>query len=236
MTLTAKETVSEIVAANPSSARVFEKHGIDFCCGGHRPLAEVCSEKGLRLEELSRELAELHKPAASRDWRKAPLAELTAHIVNTHHRYLRAELPEIERKINKVTDAHGDRHGKTLTALRDVFAGLKAELTSHMMKEENILFPLIESLEAEAGHTRPAGMSVNHPIHVMEDEHAAAGQALAEMRRLTGGYQPPEDACNTFRVLYRQIEELEADLHVHIHLENNILFPRAAELERSVRR
>jgi regulator of cell morphogenesis and NO signaling len=234
MTVTANETVSEIVAANPSSARVFEKYGIDFCCGGNRPLAEACAEKGLSVEQFSRQLMDAEAPAAERDWRDAPLAELIDHIVSKHHLYLRAEMPEIERKLRKVIEAHGDRHGAMLSGLRQVFAALMAELSEHMMKEEHILFPMIRRMETTSSLAMPAG-AINHPIRVMEHEHASAGQALAEMRRLTGGYQPPQDACNTFRVLYHQLEELEGDLHTHIHLENNILFPRAAKLETSLR-
>jgi regulator of cell morphogenesis and NO signaling len=233
MTVTATETVGEIVAANPSSARLFERYGIDYCCGGNRPLAEACSEKGLSLEEFSRELTAADAPGTERDWRAAPLAELIGHIVGKHHNYLRSELPEIERKIEKVLAAHGERHGGTLAALREVFRGLKAELSEHMMKEERILFPMIRNMEITARLAMPAG-AIQHPIRVMEHEHASAGQALAEMRRLTKDFSPPDDACNTFRVLYRQIEELESDLHTHIHLENNILFPRAAELEQTI--
>jgi regulator of cell morphogenesis and NO signaling len=225
--------VGEIVVANPSSARLFERYGIDYCCGGNRPLAEACSEKGLSLEEFSRELTAADAPATERDWRAAPLAELIGHIVGKHHNYLRSELPEIERKIDKVLAAHGERHGDTLSALREVFRGLKAELSEHMMKEERILFPMIRNMEISARLTMPAG-AIQHPIRVMEHEHASAGQALAEMRRLAKDFSPPDDACNTFRVLYRQIEELESDLHTHIHLENNILFPRAAELEQTI--
>jgi regulator of cell morphogenesis and NO signaling len=161
------------------------------------------------------------------------LAELIDHIVGKHHNYLRNEMPEISNKIDKVLAAHGERHGDTLTALRDVYRGLKAELSDHMMKEERILFPMIRNMEVTARLTMPAG-AIQHPIRVMEHEHASAGQALAEMRRLTKDFSPPDDACNTFRVLYRQIEELESDLHTHIHLENYILFPRAAELEQTI--
>jgi regulator of cell morphogenesis and NO signaling len=235
MTLTASETVGEVVADNPSSARVFEKYGIDYCCGGNRPLAEVCAEKGLNVEEFSRELADSNAPAQERDWRNASLADLADHIVGKHHAYLRSELPEIERKIQKVLEAHWNRHGVTISALREVFVALKTELTEHMVKEERILFPMIQRMEAKSNVAMPTGASVNQPIRVMEHEHATAGQALAEMRRLTSEYTAPEDACNTFRVLYRQLEELESDLHLHIHLENNILFPRAAALEQSLR-
>lgn len=233
MTVTASETVGEIVAANPSTARLFERYGIDYCCGGNRPLAEACSEKGLSVEEISRELMDSGPATQQRDWRSAPLSELIAHIVATHHSYLRTELPEIERKIDKVREAHTERHGETLSALREVFRALKGELTEHMMKEERILFPVIERMEATSSLAMPRG-AIHQPIRVMEHEHDSAGKALLEMRRLTSGFALPDDACNTFRVLYRQIEDLESDLHLHIHLENNILFPRAAELERAI--
>jgi regulator of cell morphogenesis and NO signaling len=233
MTVTASETVGEIVAANPSSARLFERYGIDYCCSGNTPLAEACSQKGLSVEEFSRELLAADAPAREQDWRSAPLAELIDHIVARHHGYLRTEMPEIEGKIGKVLQAHGDRHGDQLSALGRVFGGLKTELSEHMMKEEHILFPAIRRMEATSSLAMPAG-AIHYPIRVMEHEHATAGQALAEMRRLTDGFTPPDDACNTFRVLYRQMEELESDLHLHIHLENNILFPRAAELESTI--
>jgi regulator of cell morphogenesis and NO signaling len=233
MTVTASETVSEIVAANPSSARMFEKYGIDFCCGGNRPLTEACSEKGLSVEKFLRELMDANTPSPERDWRGAPLAELIDHIIGKHHEYLRAEMPEIERKIDKVLEAHGQRHGATISAVREVFAALKTELFEHMMKEERMLFPAIQRMEASGSLVMPAG-AINQPIRVMEHEHATAGQALADLRRLTGNYSVPEDACNTFRVLYRQIDALESDLHIHVHLENHILFPRAAALEQSL--
>jgi regulator of cell morphogenesis and NO signaling len=233
MTVTASETVSEIVTANPSSARVFEKYGIDFCCGGKRPLAEVCSEKGLSVEEFSRELSASEAPTQERDWREAPLSELIDHIIGRHHEYLRKEMPGIEEKLNKVLAAHGERHGAMISAVRQVFATLKRELFEHMMKEEGILFPAIQRMEKTSSLVMPPG-AINYPIRVMEHEHATAGQALADMRRLTNNYAVPDDACNTFRVLYRQLEELESDLHLHVHLENNILFPRAAALDRSI--
>jgi regulator of cell morphogenesis and NO signaling len=232
MTVTTNETVGEIVATNPASARVFERHGIDYCCGGGRPLGEACSEKGLSVDELASELAKEDAPG-QRDWRSAPLAELIGHILSKHHSYLRAELPEIERKIDKVLEAHRERHGQTISALGEIFHALKAELSAHMMKEERILFPVIRRMEETSRLAMPAG-AIHQPIRVMEHEHASAGQALADMRRLTGGFAAPDDACNTFRVLYRQLEELETDLHVHIHLENNILFPRAAELGKDI--
>jgi regulator of cell morphogenesis and NO signaling len=234
MTVTASETVSEIVAANPSSARTFEKYGIDFCCGGNKPLAEVCSERGLSVEELSHELTAIDAPAPQRDWRKAPLAELTDHIIGKHHEYLRAEMPAIASRIDRVLEAHREKHGGTISAVREVFVTLKEELAEHMMKEERVLFPAIRRMEATSRLVMPAG-AINQPICMMEHEHATAGQAWADMRRLTDSYAVPEDACNTFRVLYRQLEDLESDLHVHIHLENNILFPRAVALEHSIR-
>jgi len=174
-----------------------------------------------------------------RDWSKASLAELIGHIVSKHHAYLNNELPVIEQRMAKVLGKHGANHSDFLPQLAELFAALKAELEIHLRKEELILFPAIEELEAAAEEGRrampvPFG-TVKNPIRMMEHEHDGAGAALRSARELTRGYAPPEDACPTFRALYHEMEALERDLHAHIHLENNILFPRASELEAKVR-
>ena len=229
MVSTTDKTVGEIAAANPSAARVFEKHGIDYCCGGGRPFEAACREKGLSAEQILAEVEEAEPAGTARDWTTAPLAELADHIVNTHHVYLRNTLPALDQRLVKVIAAHGPNHGDSLLPLQGTFQGVVEELTAHMMKEEMILFPLIKRIEAGLPGSHCG--SVNNPIRVMEYEHDSAANALREMRRVTGDYSLPHDACNTYRALFEGLQELETDLHLHIHLENNILFPRVSELE-----
>ena len=231
MISTTDKTVGEIAAANPSAARVFEKHGIDYCCGGGRPFELACREKGLSDQQILAEVEQTKPTGDVRDWVTAPLAELADHIVNIHHAYLRSAMPALDQRLAKVIAAHGPNHGDSLLPLRQAWRGLVEELTAHMMKEEMILFPLIKRIEAGAGASGAHCGSVNNPIRVMEYEHDSAANALREMRRVTGDYALPADACNTYRALFEGFQELETDLHLHIHLENNILFPRASELE-----
>ena len=228
------KTIGEIARENPSSVRVFEKYSIDFCCGGKISFAEACQKRGIAPAALQAELdqAAAGRPGGERDWSEAPLALLIDHIVGTHHVYLKSELPRLQGWLDKVIAAHGAAHGETLVPLGQVFGGLRAELEAHLAKEEMILFPLIKRMEA-GDRSRAHCGSVNNPIHVMEHEHDTAGRALEAMRQITGNYTLPADACNTYRVLFHGLAELEADLHQHIHLENNILFPRASELERA---
>ena len=236
MKTTETTTVGEIAAANPGTVRIFQKYDIDFCCGGKRPVTEVCRERGIAEEHLLRELEEATAPRVehSRDWNSASLAELTRHIVATHHEYLKLELPRLAKMAAKVYDAHGHKY-PYLAQLEETFLDLKEELDAHLTKEEMVLFPLIEGMEA-AGHSGESLPpthcgSVSNPIRVMELEHDNAGRALERMRQLTSGYELPSDACNTFRAFYHGLQEMEADLHQHIHLENNILHPRASRLE-----
>ncbi len=236
-TLTEERTIGEIAAEMPYSVRVFEKYDIDYCCGGKVSLAEACAERGLAPEQLIGELGTAAGPAngASTDWQNAHLDSLIDHILTRHHAYLKTELPRLSGMLRKVAEAHGARHGDSLVPLGATFEALKDELESHLMKEEMVLFPLMRRLEAasEAG-AAPAPShcgSIANPIRVMEHEHDSAGRALEQMRAVTGDYAAPEDACNTYRALFGGLKELEADLHQHIHLENNILFPRAAMLE-----
>jgi regulator of cell morphogenesis and NO signaling len=232
-----EETVGQIAAAAPGAVRVFEKYKIDYCCGGNRPLRDVCEERGLSAEAIAAELqaATTQGREPARDWRTASLSELIAHIVNKHHEYLRRELPAEGNRLERVIQAHGAKYPESLLPLKEVFAGLAMELEMHLRKEEMVLFPAIEELEAAAAAGRrplplPFG-TVQNPIRMMISEHDGAGRALEEMRRLTGDYTLPADACNTYRALFEGLKEIEGDLHTHIHLENNILFPRAAELE-----
>jgi regulator of cell morphogenesis and NO signaling len=240
MASTTGKTLGALAAENPRAVRVFEKYKIDFCCGGDRPVEEACRQRGISIDELLAEIQAVARTKEERDWQRAPLSELTNYIIARHHGYLRKELPEISGMIEKVVAAHGLNHGDSLLPLRRTFADLAAELSTHMMKEERVLFPLIEQMEKAAGlgFAPPPvpGGSVNNPIRMMKHEHDDAAAALAQMRRLTSDYGVPDDGCATYRALFQRLEDLEADLHEHIHLENNVLFPRTAQLEQARRR
>lgn len=219
-TFTPQQTVGEIAAAWPASVRVFEKHRIDFCCGGKLPLAEACETRGVDPAALLEEIREANTPQEDgTDWQTAPLAELIEHIVSRHHVYLKTELPRLQAMLEKILSKHSARYGEVLLPLAETFHAMQEELLGHLMKEEMILFPMI-------ARTAPGAM-VKNPISVMLMEHDSAGGALARLRQLTSGYTPPADACNTFRAFYFELGELERDLHRHIHLENHVLFPRA---------
>lgn len=230
-------TVAEIAASSLAAVRVFEEYGIDYCCGGKRPLVDVCREKGLEAEVVQSDLdaAFAKSQVPARDWNTAPLAGLVEHIVTTHHEYLRSELPAIETRLEKVYKVYNQRYGPTLVGLPAVYAGLRAELEPHIRKEEMILFPAIVASEAAVNSGRPLPTlpfgTVSNPIHMMESEHASAGEALVKIREITRNFELPEYACVTYRALMSSLDELERDLHMHIHLENNILFPRAERLE-----
>lgn len=213
-------TVATIAVTFPESTRVFERYGIDYCCGGHRPISEVCAEHGLELTRLL-ESIEREKPSPSaqeRHWDQEPLDALIVHILNTYHRPLDSELPRLQQLAAKVHSVHGSKDPERLTEIVTVFAALKAELADHFAKEEKILFPMILS---------GRGAETGGPISVMEHEHESAGNALRRLRELTNDYTVPAEACNSWRALWEGLAALEQSLHVHIHLENNILFPRA---------
>ena len=225
-------TVGQMVAERPSRARVFERRGIDFCCGGKKALTQACADRGVELDTVVNELisADAGGEADQRNWNEATLTELADHIQATHHAYLRQELPRLSAMTTKVAQAHGDRHPE-VWLVREVFDALRAEMEAHMFKEEQILFPAIRRLEANSGEPCFHCGSIQNPIRVMEQEHDGAGDALARMRKLTGDYTVPADACNTFRAMLSSLAELEADMHQHVHKENNVLFPRAIAAE-----
>ena len=218
-TLTEETTVGEIAAERPAAVRIFEKYDIDYCCGGRIPLGAACAGRGVAPERLIEELDRAAAPSADAapDWRTASLTDLIDHILTKHHAFLKSELPRLSRLQQKVAAAHGAAHADSLVPLGETFEALREELEAHMMKEEMVLFPMI----------RAGNGPVATPIRVMEHEHDSAGRALERMRAVTGNYALPADACNSYRALFAGLQELEADLHQHIHLENNILFPRA---------
>lgn len=233
-TITENTTVGEVASSFPKSIPLFQQAGIDFCCGGNKTLRDVCREKGLAVESFIAGVAQAHQSAdntADRDWSSATLSELLDHILAKHHAYLWNEMPKISTMLAKVIEVHGKNHSESLQPLGRFYSGLRRELEEHMWKEENILFPLIRQMEQASQSSRAMpGMPVGGPIHMMEYEHESAGNALRQMRKVTDEYRLPEDACATYRALFDGLKEMEADLHQHIHLENNILFPRALEL------
>ncbi len=235
---TAIQTVREIALEQPSSIRVFEHFGIDYCCGGRKPLAEACTAGNLEVDTVLAALeAAAKKPqVAIENWTDKSLGSLIAHIVARHHAFVKHELPRLALLAQKVVNRHGSRLAE-LPAIAAILTNLDEELTQHLAKEESILFPYVASLEQSLsfGTAKPHGCfaSVASPIAMMTQEHDAAGTLMAEIRRLSGNFTTPQDACPTFHAFYDGLRDFEQDLHQHIHLENNILFPRAVELEAS---
>jgi regulator of cell morphogenesis and NO signaling len=228
------DTVGAVVARSPALARVFEQAAIDYCCGGKRTVQQACHRKGLDPTAFLARLNEAvscggDEPVVSAA--TISLAELADHIERTHHGYLRSEFPRLDALTKKVAAAHGGRDSR-LQGVRQTFLGLAEELSNHMLKEEEILFPMVRRLEA--GDAAPALHcgTLAHPMRQMEWEHDQAGSALERLRALTDGFTPPPWACNTYRALLEALADLERDLHQHIHEENNVLFPKALEAER----
>lgn len=234
-TTLANKLVGKIVAQQPSVARVFEKHQIDYCCRGGTTLSEACELQKLDVERIVAEIEQIQDNSESTDqtnWNEAPLTQLSNHIVDTHHRFLANELPRISGLVEKVNNAHGAKRPE-LAKVVETFKSMREELELHMAKEENILFPAIRMIESQGSKQSFPFGSVANPIGMMEHEHDDAGNALRKLRELTDNYQPPSDACPTYRVMLESLENLEKDLHLHIHKENNILFPRTKALEQS---
>jgi len=226
-TPTPDRTVGELVAERPGRSRIFQSHRIDFCCQGTKTLRQACESKGVDLNEIVKALeAEAAAPAEQENNpAELPPAELADYIVETHHEFLRRELPRLHQMSARVAQVHGG-HTPSLIEIHEVFCGLFQELDSHMMKEEQILFPAVRALAS--GQSVP--MPLDGPISVMVHEHEDAGAALEKLNKLSHGYQPPADACNTYRALFAGLAELEEDLHRHIHLENSVLFPATQKM------
>jgi regulator of cell morphogenesis and NO signaling len=236
MTATFETPVKDIVTADFRTATVFHTHHIDFCCGGAQPLGEACRAAGADgtevLQELNRVCAE---PAtAIPNFAVWTPGELIDYIVTKHHTYVREALPTIAAHTEKIALVHGERHPELLEVSR-LFAAVVEDMTSHIWKEEHILFPFIEALAEAEENEHPAPVApfgpVENPIHMMEMEHEAAGGALDRIRELTRDYREPADACTTYAITLKELEAFEQDLHAHVHLENNVLFPRAIALQ-----
>jgi regulator of cell morphogenesis and NO signaling len=233
------ETLGQIAAKDLRKAQVFKKYGLDFCCGGKKTVKEACAEKGLDVTKVEKELQQADTLPSSRpipygDWSLDFLAD---YIVNTHHSYVHKNLPDIKAYAEKVMRVHGNRHPELLR-IHQLVGEIYAELMAHMVKEEKILFPYIKELVAVKNNTQPlhaaAFGTVQNPIKMMEMEHELVGKNLEEIRQLSNNYLLPEDACASYSLLYRMLDEFEDDLHLHIHLENNILFPKALEIEKNL--
>lgn len=234
---TGEETIGEMVTRDYRKAQVFKKLGIDFCCGGKKTLSEISRKKGISVEKIREELAAVEKSdtaSCGLNFDKWEIDFLAEYVTNTHHGYVRENIPFISELAAKVARVHGDRHPE-LIGVADAFARIAQDLTLHMVKEEKILFPFIKELvqiKKSGGKLEQSAVGpVSNPIRVMEMEHEQAGEDLEEIRTLTKNYTLPEDACNSYTILFRKLEEFEDDLHKHVHLENNILFPKAIAIE-----
>lgn len=233
------ETLGQIAAKDLRKAQVFKKYGLDFCCGGKKTVKEACAEKGLDVTKVEQELQQADKLPASRplpydEWSLDFLAD---YIVNTHHSYVKKNLPDIRAYAQKVMKVHGNHHPELLM-IHQLVEEVYTELTAHLVKEEKVLFPYVKELVAAKAGTQPLHAThfgtVQAPINMMEMEHELVGKNLDEIRVLSQNYLLPEDACASYSLLYRMLDEFEDDLHLHIHLENNILFPKAIEIEKQL--
>jgi len=232
-----EETLGQIAANDLRKAEVFKKYGLDFCCGGKKTVKEACAEKGIDATKVEQELQQADKAPNTRplpygEWNLDFLAD---YIVNTHHSYVRKSMPDLSAYANKVKQVHGQQHPE-LIRIHELVEEVIDEMSSHMIKEEKILFPYIKELvSANNGEAHASQLgSVKNPINMMEMEHELVGKNMEEIRQLSNDYTLPEDACASYSLLFRMLEEFEDDLHLHIHLENNILFPKALEVEKKL--
>lgn len=233
---TLEKSIGQLVAEDYRTAQVFKAHKIDFCCKGNRTLTEVATKKGLNLEAISEELEAVRSNGQENlpDFKTWPLDLLIDYIEKTHHRYVEKQIPVLKQYLNKLYRVHGERHPE-LFDIFEQFNTSAGELSMHMKKEELVLFPYIRKMVAgptgSEALEKPHFGSVSNPIQMMMEEHDNEGERFRTIAKLSNDYTPPEDACNTYRVAFSLLQEFEDDLHRHIHLENNILFPKAEILE-----
>jgi regulator of cell morphogenesis and NO signaling len=217
-------TIGRLVAEVPARARICERWGIDYCCGGNQPLDEVAAARDLNIDQIVQEMESVEQ-YPDRNWVALEPVALIQHILRTHHAYLHEELPALGRLVEKVFRVHGEKHPE-LAELKRIYDGMAEELEVHMLKEERVLFPMLERLLAGETWAATSCGGITNPLRVMRMEHEAAGEALTQLRHLTGGYVAPEGACNSYRAMLGRLEQLEKDTHEHVHKEENILFPR----------
>lgn len=239
MTLNASTTVRELAVCEPGATRIFEKLKIDYCCGGGQTLEAACANAGVKTEDVWQLLEEAKKSQTGNgaiDFQTASLAEVVTYILNKHHVFTKEEMVRLEALAEKVCSVHGENHPELLN-IKTIFLSLCEDLKPHMFKEEQILFPYIARLEAAVNNGQPPMPSpfgtVQNPVRMMMFEHDTAGDLLRVLRKVTSDYRTPADACISYKTLYQALEAFEQELHQHIHLENNILFPRAIEMERA---
>lgn len=230
-------TIGSFVAEDFRTAAIFTKYGIDFCCKGGRTLTEVCEKKAIDKEELVLELSKVTSTSSENniDFRNWPLDLLTDYIEKTHHRYAEEKIPILVQFLNKLVKVHGEKHPE-LIEINELFLGCSHDLVQHMQKEEIVLFPFVRTLVSSSIKNTPIDEpnfgTVQNPVSMMMHEHDTEGDRFRKIAELTNNYTPPADACNTYKVTYAMLKEFEEDLHRHIHLENNILFPNVIDLEK----
>ncbi|MBT4102339.1 MAG: iron-sulfur cluster repair di-iron protein [Flavobacteriales bacterium] len=222
-----QDTVASIVANDMRTATIFKKYGIDFCCGGGRSVSEACKKHNVDGNKVMQEILDLDESEAEHDFLDLPLDQLIDHVIEHHHRYVKEAMPVIMQFANKVAKVHGHHHPETITIAK-LFKGVSVELTNHLQKEERVLFPAIKQLLDGVSITQSSAL--NAPIAAMEHEHDDAGDVFKEIERLSDGFTPPDHACNTYQALYFHLKAFQDDLHIHIHLENNVLFERVKAL------
>jgi regulator of cell morphogenesis and NO signaling len=229
-------SLSEIVKNDFHAAAVFEKFNLDFCCRGNKTISETCKIKGINSEEVINELQSLqsNNEMFESKYTEWDLSFLIDYIINNHHEYVRRMIPVISMHLDKVASVHGKNHPE-MNEVKEKYNVVYKDLKQHMLKEEQILFPYIKQMvkanKEESKSEPPFFGTVKNPITMMKNEHQAAGDEMYDIRNLTNNYNPPEDACSTFKVLLKELKEFEEDLHKHVHLENNILFPKSIILE-----
>lgn len=233
-----KMTVRDIAIAAPSTTRIFEEYKIDYCCGGRMSLDEACANAGVDAGLVSSQLKQaLAGPVSTNDPERMSTGDLVNHIIDTHHEFTRREMLRLSELLEKVAWKHGEKNPE-LASLKEAFSILTNDLIGHMRKEEMVLFPFIQDLvrakERSITPLMPPFGTVNHPVRMMQYEHEEAGNILRKMREMTNDYTLPEGACPSFGALYAGLQDLEKDLHQHIHLENNVLFPQSIALEEAV--
>jgi len=238
MLIQKENKIGEIVAKNFHTAQIFENLGLDFCCGGKKTINDACLEKGLNPENVIIELEKVEENSSNAmHFDKWEIDFLIDYIINNHHSYVRNMVSTIEHHLQKVVSAHGEKHPEVVS-INGTFNDLKEELLNHMQKEEKVLFPYIRKMNIAYKNSFemafPPFGTVENPLKIMESEHESAGRMMAAINKLSGRYVPPANACGTYKVLYQELKEFEQDLHKHVFIENNILFPKALELEKNL--
>jgi regulator of cell morphogenesis and NO signaling len=225
-------TLADLVTSAPASARVLERFGLDYCCGGQSTLVDACATRNVDVDAVLAALAAV-EPQSEPDWATMPPAALVDHLESVHHQYLHEEMPRLAALAEKVGRVHGGRHPE-LAQVRAVYERFRTDMDAHLLKEERVLFPMVRELATAGTVPQFHCGSLRNPISVMLREHDDAGAQLEQLRTLTGAFEPPADGCASYRALYAGLADLERDTHLHVHKENNLLFPAVVELEQSV--